>query len=200
MFLKSIKLTIYSTLDSVSLIGITINKMLSMIPLSEIDAFQTEQCIVEACKTVVQEAYCYESGHVIEVLIKLYIDKIVFEIIDSGKTIKKNKSSLQYAENSNGNGSLQHAENSNGNGNGSLQYTENSNGNGSLQYTKNNNGLQIDPENLSPSHESGIPLSYLKIMNEVEYKNHNDKNVLTLVKYYESGKIEAKYPKNLSIL
>ncbi len=87
MVLRSIKLIIKSKLENVSLVGITVNKICSIIPFSKIDAYQTELCIVEACNNIIKYAYVNDPDGELEVDVKLCIDKIMFEICDTGQTM-----------------------------------------------------------------------------------------------------------------
>ncbi|RMH95182.1 MAG: ATP-binding protein [Calditrichaeota bacterium] len=85
---RRIKFTIESELESVPLVGTAINKICSIIPLSEVESYQAELCVVEACNNAIKHAYGNEPGHEVEVEVLLYADKVVFDICDTGKTME----------------------------------------------------------------------------------------------------------------
>ncbi|MES2767356.1 MAG: ATP-binding protein [Bacteroidota bacterium] len=80
----NIKLTILSTLDNVPLLGASINKMCSLISMSEEQAFQMELCVVEACNNVIKHAYNNASDKEVEVEVRFFDDRIIFTICDAG--------------------------------------------------------------------------------------------------------------------
>ncbi|MCG8607806.1 ATP-binding protein [bacterium] len=84
MDLKSIKLTIKSRLENVSLVGQTVNKICSVLLFTENAAYQTELCVVEACNNVIEHAYLGDPDKDLDVIVRLYPDKITFDICDSG--------------------------------------------------------------------------------------------------------------------
>lgn len=86
--IKEIKLIIDSDLTNVSLIGITVNKICTQIPLNKIEAYQIELCVVEAVNNAIKHAYKNETGHDVTVFIKLYLDRITFLVCDTGKTME----------------------------------------------------------------------------------------------------------------
>lgn len=86
---RKIKLIIDSSLDNVPLVGNAVNKICSLIPLSEVESYQTEVCIVEACNNVIKHAYRNESNHEVEVIMSLHSDKLTFEICDTGHKLEK---------------------------------------------------------------------------------------------------------------
>ncbi len=69
------------------MIGHAINKLCSLIPLSEVESYQTELCVVEACNNVIEHAYRYQPHHELEVVVSLYLDRITFEICDRGRPL-----------------------------------------------------------------------------------------------------------------
>jgi anti-sigma regulatory factor (Ser/Thr protein kinase) len=86
---KRLKLVIDSDLEQVSLIGITINKLCSLTPLSESEFNQIELCVVEAVNNSVEHAYGNEKGHDVEVTFTLHADRLVVDVCDTGKPMEK---------------------------------------------------------------------------------------------------------------
>jgi serine/threonine-protein kinase RsbW len=89
MAARRIKLVISSALENVSLIGMMINKVCSIIPLSEVESYQTELCVVEACTNAIKHAYKHQPNHDVEVVITVSMDRIAFAISDTGKSMEK---------------------------------------------------------------------------------------------------------------
>ncbi len=100
MDFKRIKLIIESKLENVPLIGITINKLSSLIFLSDIESYKIELCVVEAVTNSIKHAYGNEAGQDVEVVFTLYADRLTIDVCDTGKPLdqnimnKKNVSSL----------------------------------------------------------------------------------------------------------
>ena len=86
-----IKLIIDSDLSDVFLIGLSVNRICLEIPLSEIEAYQIEVCVVEAVNNTIKHAYGNEKGHEVEVLIDLDVESITFHICDTGKKMETGK-------------------------------------------------------------------------------------------------------------
>jgi serine/threonine-protein kinase RsbW len=80
----NIKLTILSTLDNVPLLGASVNKMCSLISMSDEQAFQMELCVVEACNNVIKHAYNNADDKEVEVEVRFLDDRIIFNICDAG--------------------------------------------------------------------------------------------------------------------
>ncbi len=85
---RCLKLIIDSNIKDVFLIGLAINKICSEIPLSEIDSYHLEVCVVEACNNAIEHAYDYKPGNDVEVVVKIYLDRIEFKISDCGKSMQ----------------------------------------------------------------------------------------------------------------
>jgi len=98
---KRIKLIIESQLENVALIGITINKLCSLISLADIESYQIELCVVEAVTNSIKHAYGNEAGQDVEVVFTLYTDRLTLDVCDTGKSMdqrimnEKNVSSLE---------------------------------------------------------------------------------------------------------
>jgi len=86
---KKIKFTIESKLDNVSLIGMAINKLCSLVPFSEIESYQIELCIVEAVTNSIVHAYEKNAGRDVEVVFTLDKSKITLDVYDTGKPLDK---------------------------------------------------------------------------------------------------------------
>ncbi|VFQ42949.1 ATP-binding protein [Desulfoluna butyratoxydans] len=81
---KKITFAIDSNLRDVSLIGLSINKICSQIPLSDVEVYQIEACVVEAINNTIEHAYKHTTGHRVEVDVDLYLDRIAFKVSDTG--------------------------------------------------------------------------------------------------------------------
>ena len=103
--MREIKLTIESSFENVALIGMAINKLCSIIPLSDVAAYEIELCVVEAVTNAIEYAYEKERGHDVEVVFKLYPKRLVMEVCYKGKPLEqkyleqKESSSLDFDTN-----------------------------------------------------------------------------------------------------
>ncbi len=84
---RKIVFAIESDMKNVSLIGMTINKLCSLIPFSEAEAYQVELCVVEAVNNCIEHAYGNQRGHQVEVVFALETDKLVIDVCDTGKSM-----------------------------------------------------------------------------------------------------------------
>ncbi len=85
---KRITLSIDSTLKDVALIGLSINKICSQIPLTDVETYQIEACVVEAINNTIEHAYENKTGHRVDVHVSLHLDRIVFQVSDTGLSMK----------------------------------------------------------------------------------------------------------------
>ena len=85
---REIKLTIDSNLENVFLIGLAVNSICSHMPLSDLESYHMEVCVVEAVNNMIKHAYGNEPGHDVEVNIALHSDRIVFRLCDRGKVLE----------------------------------------------------------------------------------------------------------------
>jgi len=85
---KKITFAIDSNLKDVSLIGLSINKICSQIPLTDVEVYQIEACVVEAINNTIEHAYQHTTGHRVEVNVNLYLDRIAFKVCDTGLSMK----------------------------------------------------------------------------------------------------------------
>jgi len=84
---RKIVFSIESDMKNVSLIGMTINKLCSLIPFSEVEAYQVELCVVEAVNNCIEHAYGNQRGYQVEVVFALENDKLVVNVCDTGKSM-----------------------------------------------------------------------------------------------------------------
>ncbi len=84
-----IAFTIESDMKNVSLVGMTINKLCSLIPFSEAEAYQVELCVVEAVNNCIEHAYGNQKGHQVEIVFAIETDKLVVNVCDTGKSMDK---------------------------------------------------------------------------------------------------------------
>jgi serine/threonine-protein kinase RsbW len=84
---RSIKLTIDSSLDNVSLVGLTVNKLCASVASVCIDPDEIELCVVEAVNNCIEHAYGKEGGHTVEIHFSLHPNSLVIAICDTGKAM-----------------------------------------------------------------------------------------------------------------
>ena len=96
---ERIKLSIESKLENVSLIGMAINKLCSLTPLSDVESDQIEFWAVEAVNNSIIHAYGREAGHEVEVVFTLYGDRLILDVCDTGQAM--DQSYLKKADISN---------------------------------------------------------------------------------------------------
>jgi len=103
---KRIKFCIESKLENVSLIGVAINKLCSLIPLSDAEAYRIELCAVEAVNNSIIHAYGDDATHEVEVIFTLYSDRVTLEVCDTGTPMDqdclKKATILPFENDSNG--------------------------------------------------------------------------------------------------
>ena len=84
---EKIRLVLDSDLKKVSQVGEAIAKVASMMVRTRISASDMELCVVEAVNNCIEHAYDNEKGHDIEVLFRLYQDRLIIDICDMGKSM-----------------------------------------------------------------------------------------------------------------
>lgn len=84
---RNIRLRIDSQLEDVFLVGLAVNKICTQIPVNDVVAYQMEVCVVEGVNNAIKHAYKGETGHEVEVLISLTVDRVLFEIRDYGSSM-----------------------------------------------------------------------------------------------------------------
>ncbi len=84
MGIRSVKFIIYSNLENVPLIGMSVNKLSSSTSFSDKDSFNIELCVVEAVTNSIKHACCGESGHEIKVVFTLSDEDVTLDICDAG--------------------------------------------------------------------------------------------------------------------
>jgi len=83
--LKKINLTIESDLKNVSLIGVSVNKICSVIPISNVDSYQVELCVVEAVNNAIIHAYKSKPNFIVDVNVSIFAEKLVIDVCDTGE-------------------------------------------------------------------------------------------------------------------
>lgn len=85
---RSITFKIDSRLDFVAVIGRAVNSLCTLTPLSEVDAYQAELCVVEALTNAVKHACENSFTGEIEVKTTLLSSKMILEVSDNGEKFK----------------------------------------------------------------------------------------------------------------
>lgn len=86
---RKIKFTVDSNLEDVALIGTSINRLCTIMNLSDVEAYNIELCVVEAANNCVKHAYDFQSGSEVEVIFTNFNGEIKIEICDRGKAMQK---------------------------------------------------------------------------------------------------------------
>jgi len=86
---KSIKLTIDSNLENVSLLGAAINKLSSLLLFSDVESYEIEVSVVEAVNNAIIHAYSNQKGNNVEVIFTVYPERVDIDICDTGMTMEK---------------------------------------------------------------------------------------------------------------
>lgn len=100
--MRKIRFIIDSDLENVAMVGISINRLCSLIPLSEINAYQIELCAVEAINNSIIHSYDAALLHKVEITFGFDNDNIVIKVYDTGKSLDKDiidKADLSQLEN-----------------------------------------------------------------------------------------------------
>ena len=88
---KRIAFLVDSDLANVSLVGMAVNKICSQIPLSDIESYNVELCVVEAVTNSIIHAYNREGGQSVRVGLTLHPDRLILEICDKGTPIGRDE-------------------------------------------------------------------------------------------------------------
>lgn len=80
-------MTITSDLQNVPLIGQAVERLCTLIPLSDIESHQIGLCVVEAVTNAIMHAYGNEAEHEVEVIFGQYPDHLLLQICDAGRTM-----------------------------------------------------------------------------------------------------------------
>lgn len=94
---RRITLAIASDLQNVPLIGQTIQRLCSLVPLSDIESHQIALCVVEAVNNAIVHAYGREAEHEVEVVFAQYSDRLIVQICDAGRTMDATRLAPQTA-------------------------------------------------------------------------------------------------------
>lgn len=84
---RRITLAITSDLQNVPLIGQAIQRLCSVISLSDLESHQIALCVVEAVNNAIVHAYGRESEHEVEVIFDQCSDRLIVQICDTGRTM-----------------------------------------------------------------------------------------------------------------
>lgn len=84
---KTIKLTIDSRLENVFLTGLATEAFCSYASFGEEAAYQVKLCVVEAVTNAIEHAYKSQPGHEVKVMVSLHLDRITFQVCDTGKSM-----------------------------------------------------------------------------------------------------------------
>lgn len=82
-----IRLIIDSRLENVSLVGGAVRGIADTLSMDSTTCYQLELCVVEAVNNNIKHAYHCQAGHLVEVDILLYPDRLTFRICDSGESM-----------------------------------------------------------------------------------------------------------------
>jgi serine/threonine-protein kinase RsbW len=94
---KGITLSIDSRLENISLVGVAVQAVCAYMGFSELDSFQIQLSVVESVNNVVKHAYGEQSGHEAMVAIKIFPDRISFQILDTGKIMESiNQEKIEF--------------------------------------------------------------------------------------------------------
>ncbi len=88
---KKIQFVIDSDLANVSLVGMAVNKICSQIPLSDMESYSVELCVVEAVNNSILHAYGNKRGKPVEISFVLHSDRLILEICDEGTPMGQEK-------------------------------------------------------------------------------------------------------------
>ena len=86
---QKITLSIGSELENVGLIGQAVNQICRSIPLSEVESYQAELCVVEAVTNCIEHAYRGQVGHLVHVDIIINSERVSFKVRDTGITMQQ---------------------------------------------------------------------------------------------------------------
>jgi anti-sigma regulatory factor (Ser/Thr protein kinase) len=84
---RRITLAITSDLHNVPLVGQTVERLCTLIPLSDIESHQIALCVVEAVNNAIVHAYGKETQHEVEVIFQQYPDHLILQICDTGRAM-----------------------------------------------------------------------------------------------------------------
>ncbi len=86
---KKIKLIIDSELSHIPLIGMSINKLCSLVPLSDNDVYMVELCVIEAVTNCIKHAYKMQNGNDVIVTFSFDNEKLMLDVSDTGIAMDK---------------------------------------------------------------------------------------------------------------
>lgn len=84
--MPKVTLTIDSNLDNVSLVGVSIHGLcITLTPLAPDAIDDVQLCVVEGINNVIEHSYVNQEGHPIAVIVTLQTDRIMLDIVDTGR-------------------------------------------------------------------------------------------------------------------
>lgn len=83
--MPKVTLTIDSDLNNVSLVGVSIQGLCMLTPLSAEETHDVQLCVVESINNVIEHSYTNQEGYQVAIVIYLLNDRIVLDIVDTGK-------------------------------------------------------------------------------------------------------------------
>jgi serine/threonine-protein kinase RsbW len=83
--LKQLRLTIDSSLEHVSLVGLAINRICEHLRMNEVQAYQVELCAVEALTNAIRHSYRSRPGHEVAVILTITNHHLDMEVCDHGE-------------------------------------------------------------------------------------------------------------------
>ncbi|OQW90515.1 MAG: hypothetical protein BWK79_19670 [Beggiatoa sp. IS2] len=83
--MPKVTLTIDSNLDNVSLVGVSIQGLCMLTPLSPEAIHDVQLCVVESINNVIEHSYTHQEGYQVVITAYLFNDRVMLDIVDTGK-------------------------------------------------------------------------------------------------------------------
>jgi serine/threonine-protein kinase RsbW len=83
--MPKLTLTIDSNLNNVSLVGVSIQGLCMLTPLSPEITHDVQLCVVESINNVIEHSYANQTGYQVVITVYLFNDRIMLDIVDTGK-------------------------------------------------------------------------------------------------------------------
>ncbi len=95
---RSIKLLIESEIENIPVLSKAVRAICNTVVSDEILLYNLELCLVEAISNVINHAYARRPGNIVEVLVEVNDQYVIFQILDSGvkPSLDKFKSPLDH--------------------------------------------------------------------------------------------------------
>lgn len=85
---RRIRLTVDSRLEEVFLVGLAVRGICAYTSLTETEASQMENCVVEVVNNAIKHSYHLQPGHDVGITISLYPGRIEFSVGNTGEPMK----------------------------------------------------------------------------------------------------------------